>query len=271
MSLMRVPCLLPAGQSLSQGADCGGNGRIIRISMPQDWTPAPITFQLSPDDTTYRDLYHTTPDQFSIFEVSVSAVPGAVVVLPASMGGGISWLKIRSGTRTVPVAQAADRQFTITLDAPDAVAGGAPGPAGPVGPAGPIGPAGPQGIHGDPAAPALLQTVVLGHAKGVNYNVIGDTAIAIAAAKYAITQLVTFNNVGGADNYTGSLRDAPNGAGTDLGGYAYNTNGQLGDWSDFPGPLPVIANPMLYFHIGTKEGAPATGDLYVMGYDLTGL
>jgi hypothetical protein len=201
-----------------------------------------------------------------------NVVANAVVAFPTDTGGSVAWFKIRSGMHAAPVIQTADRVFQIVVDLADTSSGaGSPGPVGPTGPAGAIGPVGPQGLPGGPAAPSLLQTVVLGHAIGINYNVIGDTVIAISAAKYAITQLVTFNNVGGKDNYTGSLRDAAAGAGNDLGGYAYNTDGQLGDWSDYPGPLPVINNPTLYFHVGTKEGAPAVGDLYLMGYDLTGL
>jgi hypothetical protein len=269
MALTSLLATIPAGQSVSNAVDCS-SGRVVRIIMPPAWTAgASLTFCTSPDNATFHDLYHTTAETYATNEVIIPAVtPNSAVVLPTGSGDSLNWVKIRSGGHATPVVQAADRVFQIIVSMADTTAGGV---AGPTGPAGPAGVPGPQGLHGDPAAPALLQTVVLGHAKGVNYNVIGDTVIAIAAARYTITQIVTFNNVGGADNYTGSIRDAAGGAGADLGGYAYNTDGQLGDWSDFPGPLPVISNPMLYFHVGTKEGAPATGDIYLMGYDLTGL
>jgi hypothetical protein len=117
----------------------------------------------------------------------------------------------------------------------------------------------------------LLQEIVLGFAKGANYNRIGDTAIPISAAKYAISKMVTFNNVGGQDNYNGTLRTAAGGGGDDLNSHAYNADGQLGEWSNYPGTIPINTQSTLYYHIGTPEGVPATGDMYVMGYDLTNL
>jgi hypothetical protein len=148
---------------------------------------------------------------------------------------------------------------------------GDPGAPGAMGVAGPPGPQGPGGIPGPPGPTLLLQEVVLGFVKGVNYNVIGDTAIPISATKYAISKMVTFNNVGGADNYNGTLRNAAGGAGDDLNSHAYNADGQLGEWSNYPGTIPISTESVLYYHIGTREGVPATGDMYLMGYDLTGL
>ena len=269
MALMSLLATIPAGQSVSNAVDCS-SGKVVRIIMPPSWTgAASLTFCTSPDNTAFHDLYHTIAETYATNEVIIPTVtPNSAVVMPTGSGDSFNWVKIRSGNHAAPVVQAADRVFQIIVNVADTTAGGV---AGPTGPAGPAGVPGPQGLPGGPAAPSLLQTVVLGHAIGVNYNVIGDTVIAIAAARYVVTQIVTFNNVGGRDNYTGSIRDAASGAGNDLGGYAYNSDGQLGDWSNFPGPLPVTTNPTLYFHIGTKEGVPATGDLYLMGYDLTGL
>jgi hypothetical protein len=263
--------IIPAGQSLSNAVDCSGSARLARIIFPPGWTAAPLTFQLSPDGAAWSDLHHVSVPgaAYNTYEAVVpNPRAGSTVILPTNLGQSLAWVKVRSGTAAAPVAQEADREFMFVVEMPD---GAAAGPQGPTGPAGPMGLPGPQGLPGSGSPNQLLQTIVLGHAKGINYNVIGDTMIAIGVAKYAIAQLLTLNNVGGHDNYTGSLRDAAGGAGNDLGGYAYNTDGQLGDWSDYPGPLPVIANPVLYFHVGTKEGAPATGDLYIMGYDLTGL
>ena len=71
---------IPAGQSLSEGVDVSGS-RILRIVMPDDWTSAPLTFQLSPDNAEWHDLFHiqSTTSAFVPFEVVVPTVhPGVV-------------------------------------------------------------------------------------------------------------------------------------------------------------------------------------------------
>ena len=134
-----------------------------------------------------------------------------------------------------------------------------------------MGPQGPTGAQGPPATSIPFQQIVLGSALGVNYNQVGDTPIPIASGitRYAIHRIVTCNNVGGADAYNGSLRNAPGGQGDDLAHYAYNTDGMFGLEAEAPGLTPIQTVSTLYYRIGTRENAPATGDLYVMGFDLT--
>lgn len=112
---------------------------------------------------------------------------------------------------------------------------------------------------------------MLGSALGVDYNTVGDTPIPIDSkiTKYAVHRIMTCNNVGGADAYNGSLRNAPGGQGDDLAHYAYNTDGMFGLEAETPGLTPIQTVDTLYYRIGTRENAPATGDLYVMGFDLT--
>jgi hypothetical protein len=88
--------------------------------MPADWNPAvPITFQISSDDTDYRDLYHVaqTPEGGWVpYEVAImSVVPNSILFLPPDAGFNLGWLKIRSGTRSQPVNQAANRTFAIVF------------------------------------------------------------------------------------------------------------------------------------------------------------
>jgi hypothetical protein len=275
MSLKTLPLTIPAGHTMSSGVDCSGSTRILRIVMPPDWTAAPLTFQVSIDGVTYNNL-HLSADvgDFTTYPATIPVVvPGTVVTMPPSSGYGIAWLRFRSGTFTTQIKQDVDRTFQIILDMPDAGTGaGSAGPTGPAGPAGVAGPVGPAGVPGTVTSGPLLQVVVLGHAKGVDFNVLGDTAIAMNSARYVVYQLLSFNNVGGQDNYNGSLRDAAGGLGNDLGFYVYNQDGQAGYWIGAVGGVaPILTAATLYFHIGTKENAPATGDLYVMGYDLTGL
>jgi hypothetical protein len=273
MALTSLLATIPAGQSVSNAVDCS-SGRVVRIIMPPSWTgAASLTFCTSPDNTTFHDLYHTTAETYATNEVIIPAVtPNSAVVMPAGSGDSFNWVKLRSGGHATPVVQAADRVFQIIVNVADTTAGGVAGPTGPAGPAGVAGPVGPAGVPGTVTSGPLLQVVVLGHAKGVDFNALGDTPIAINSARYVVYQLLSFNNVGGQDNYNGSLRDAAGGLGNDLGFYVYNQDGQAGYWIGAVGGVaPILTTPTLYFHIGTKENAPATGDLYVMGYDLTGL
>ena len=53
---------------------------------------------------------------FAPFEVTVPVIPGSALLLPPDVGFIIGWLKVRSGTRTKPVNQAATRKFTLVFD-----------------------------------------------------------------------------------------------------------------------------------------------------------
>ena len=66
--------------------------------MPADWNPAvPITFQISSDDTDYRDLYRVaqTPEGGWVpYEVAImSVVPNSILFLPPDAGFNLGWLK----------------------------------------------------------------------------------------------------------------------------------------------------------------------------------
>jgi hypothetical protein len=121
MSLYFLPGpTIPAGQSLSEGVDCTGSS-IIRIVMPPAWTSAPLTFQLSPDNVTFYDLFHiqATTGSFVPFEVVVpNVLPGAIYVMPPGAGFMIAFIRFRSGTKGLPVVQAAARPFQIVLNVP---------------------------------------------------------------------------------------------------------------------------------------------------------
>jgi hypothetical protein len=146
-SLKIVSCTIPAGSSMSNGADCRGSIRILRCIMPDDWTRAPLSFRLSLDDVAYNDLYHTTPENFDPFEVLVpEVVPGSVVTLPPNMSQTVYYARVRSGSRVTQIKQAADREFKFILEMPDAL------PAGPTGSPGPVGLTGPTGMTGPPPA-----------------------------------------------------------------------------------------------------------------------
>ena len=59
MALTVLPLTIPAGQALSTPLEIPANLHVVRIGMPDDWSAAaPITFQISPNNDTWRDLYH---------------------------------------------------------------------------------------------------------------------------------------------------------------------------------------------------------------------
>jgi hypothetical protein len=116
---------IPAGQSLSNGLDCGV-GHIVRIGTPPDWTAAPLTFRMAvlpvydtpPADADYLDVFHVaqaTSGKWNPYEVSLSVTAGSILLMPAAFGSSLGWLKLRSGTRDQPVVQAADRVFSLVF------------------------------------------------------------------------------------------------------------------------------------------------------------
>lgn len=115
-----LPLTIPAGQSLSPPLQISAGLKIVRIGTPDAWDVAPITFQISLDGIGYLDLFHvaqTHEGAWTPYEVNVPfVVPNSILLLPPGAGANIGWLKIRSGTGSKPVNQAADRTFAIVFD-----------------------------------------------------------------------------------------------------------------------------------------------------------
>jgi hypothetical protein len=115
--------IIPAGQALSNAIDLT-TCRILRLIMPAAWTGnAPLTFQLSADNTVFHNLFHVEPyasaekPSFVPYEVAVSTVvPNSTYALPPSTGDLIPFVRFRSGTAIRPVIQAEDRVFGVVLD-----------------------------------------------------------------------------------------------------------------------------------------------------------
>jgi hypothetical protein len=101
--------------SLSDGVDCSA-GTIVRITVPQEYTDANMTFQTSSDGNLYNDLYDEEGR-----EITISPEPDTTVVVTGAWVRSIGWLKIRSGTRDNPVQQTKDDvKFGIALEVPTA-------------------------------------------------------------------------------------------------------------------------------------------------------
>jgi hypothetical protein len=101
---------IKAGESLSDGADCSG-GTIVRITVPQEFTPANLTFEVSSDGNLYNALF--TADGG---EVTVAARPSTGIVVSERWTKSIGFVKFRSGSRSHPVAQAVDCKFAIAVE-----------------------------------------------------------------------------------------------------------------------------------------------------------
>ena len=146
--------VIPAGQTVSSGVDCSLYNRVVRIIVPDEWTHAPLTFQMSPDGVEYHDVFHVS-DNYDMFEVIVPhVVAGSTLVLPSTMGTDTPWVRIRSGSRANPIAQEADRSFSFIVEEDTGGGtGGTEGPPGPQGPVGATGATGPAGTDGAPGAP----------------------------------------------------------------------------------------------------------------------
>lgn len=108
---------IPQGESLSDGADCTG-GTIVRITVPQEFTPANLTFQASSNGEFYNDLYDSDGD-----EITLVAQPDTTIIVTAHWTRSIGWIKLRSGTRDAPVVQKVACRFGIAVEAADAPAG----------------------------------------------------------------------------------------------------------------------------------------------------
>ena len=99
------------GESLSDGADCSA-GTIVRITVPQEFTPANLTFQVSSDGNLYNDLFTASGE-----EVTVVAKPDTGIVISEHWAKSINFVKFRSGSSSHPVEQTKDDcKFAIAVD-----------------------------------------------------------------------------------------------------------------------------------------------------------
>lgn len=94
-------------QSLSSAVDLEG-AVIDGVLMPAAWTAATISFEGSMDNVTFHEIGDGTS------EVSLVAAGGWIIVIPpGKLHGAGRYLKVRSGTSTVPVNQTTARTLTL--------------------------------------------------------------------------------------------------------------------------------------------------------------
>lgn len=84
--------------------------RLFSIVLPADWTTADLTFQSSYDGgATWQDVYKSGA------EYVVSSIAAKDLDVDFQRFSSISMIKVRSGTSSTPVAQAAARSLTLVL------------------------------------------------------------------------------------------------------------------------------------------------------------
>jgi len=102
--------VIEAGESLSDAIDCG-NGEMVRITMPADWSGGVLTFAISTDGEGFNDVYSFDGD-----EVAINVVRGSAVFVPQAMGRAVKFIKFRSGTSKNPQPQEQRREFAVAVE-----------------------------------------------------------------------------------------------------------------------------------------------------------
>ncbi|HEY6019563.1 MAG TPA: hypothetical protein VIY48_06570 [Candidatus Paceibacterota bacterium] len=113
---------------------------------------------------------------------------------------------------------------------------------------------------------------LLGFAQGVNLNATGDTVIpVINATTYSVSNVILVNASVSLTTAAAGLFSAAG-----AGGTAIVSNAAL---SGATGPTIVsqrtvastatLTGPNMYWNVGTAQGAAATGDIYIYGYDFS--
>ena len=99
--ISRVPATIAINTSLSDAVALGGRVPTV-IMMSAAWTAASLTFQGSPDAATYYDLYDSDGT-----EINIPAAAARRIILSSAPFTDHKYLRIRSGTATIPINQAA--------------------------------------------------------------------------------------------------------------------------------------------------------------------
>lgn len=115
---------------------------------------------------------------------------------------------------------------------------------------------------------------LLGVKRGVNLNATGDTVIPIiATTNYSVSNVILTNaSISLTTAAAGLFPSAAAGGTAIVANAALTTN---------TGPTIVFqrtvastvqqTSPVLYWNVATAQGAAATGDIYVYGYDFSGV
>ena len=112
-----LPVYIGYDASLSDAVDTGGN-YVVGLIMPDVWSAARVSIQVSADNVKFCDLFDFDLDnRTSASEVVFNVTPGVMVAIDPNTLLMARYIKLRSGTRHAPVSQAATCMFElITVD-----------------------------------------------------------------------------------------------------------------------------------------------------------
>ena len=113
---------------------------------------------------------------------------------------------------------------------------------------------------------------LLASAQGVNLNATGDTVLPVLnTGRYSVSNVIVTNASTSLTTALAGLFSAPS-----AGGTAVVANAALSGCTSASvvsqrtvASTAALTGPNLYFNVGTAQGAAATGDVFVYGYDLT--
>jgi hypothetical protein len=116
-TINRLPAYIGYGSSLSTVVDAGDD-LVVGLIMPDVWTPARVSVQLSAENVEFRDLFAVDlKTGTSASEVVFNVTPGVVVAVNPNTMLMARYIKLRSGTRDEPINQEATCMFyVITVD-----------------------------------------------------------------------------------------------------------------------------------------------------------
>jgi hypothetical protein len=115
MAISIVTGTIAADASLSSAMDCTA-GRVLRVTTPDAWTPANLSFQVSNDGVTFNDAYDLAGKEYVIpCKANRCVIVQASDATDAAMLTGLH-LKFRSGPAHAPVPQAALRTFSVAVE-----------------------------------------------------------------------------------------------------------------------------------------------------------
>ena len=111
-TLSVVPAYIPSRDTMSSIVDVT-SGTVVGLVMPsENWTPANVTVQGSPDGVNFYDLHDGMPDTEVLFNV----VPGALVAVNPNRLRSCSKIILRSGTRDAPIMQEQTSAFGVIIE-----------------------------------------------------------------------------------------------------------------------------------------------------------
>jgi hypothetical protein len=103
-----VVVTIPAG-SVEASAIDSSKGELVRVVMPEEWTPAVLTFEMSVDGVDYHRLVDPKGS-----EVRINMKPGTTVIVPQDWRA-LAFIKLCSGTSDRPITQTEQRDFVAVI------------------------------------------------------------------------------------------------------------------------------------------------------------